>query len=48
MTQKLSDTKKTLEQNGVLAILRFLITKVQGLALPKEVWNPRWVPHLIK
>jgi hypothetical protein len=39
MTQKtaLNDTgKRTCEQKGVLAILRFLLTKVQGLTLPKE------------
>src|ERR1039457_6719958 len=26
----------------------FLLTKVQGLPLPKEVRNPRWVSHSTK
>jgi hypothetical protein len=29
-------------------IFSFLITGCRGHPLPKEVWNPRWVPHQIK
>ena len=49
----LKDTRRrnkdrTSERNGVPDISRFLFTMVQGLPLPKEVWNPRRVPHSIK
>jgi len=47
-SNKCGMTRKEVLAGTKFRIFSYLITKVQGLPLPKEVRNPRGGPHSIK